>query len=236
MTLAIAYSQTLAEESDSLYRKVVDHGYMEHELIAQELLKVSDHLPRVRRILDLGCGDAEVLTRFGAYREIDEYFAVDRSRQALDRAGARLEDIAAGVHLYQQDMLEFLWATSLEFDLILIGYALNALDVDEKRALLRLARTRLTPEGVLLVHDVFRQPGESRQGCLEGYARIVENDWTELHPSEIAAVKTHIDRCCQPEDLDQFCRLAVRAGLRPDPALSWTGKNPYHKLIGVRPA
>ncbi len=208
---------------------------MEHESIAHEVVKVSDRLPRVRRVLDLGCGDAEVMRRFGAHREVDQYFAVDRSRQALDRASAWLQDIAVEVQTFQADMLDFLWGTSLKFDLILIGYALNGLDGEEKRALLRLARTRLSSDGVLVVYDVFKQSGQSREDCLDGYAHIIEEDWTELHASEVAAIKTHIDRCCYPEDLGQFYRLLARAGLRPDPDLSWSGQNPYHKLICARP-
>ena len=232
----MALPQSLLDESALLYRKVVSHGYMEHEAIANALVELVDRLPPIRRVLDLGSGDAELMKRFGRRREIGEYLAVDRSAESLDRAKAKLQDIAAEMQVFQADMLDFLWGSSTEFDLILVGYAVNALDADEKRALLRLARTRLSPQGVLLVYDAFRQPGESRQDCLDGYARIVEEDWSDLHDSEVAAIKTHVNRCCFPEDFETFVAWAVRADLRLDPELSWTGHNPYHKLIALRRA
>lgn len=234
MSVAIAYSQAFADEPDLLYGKVVGHDYLEHEAIAHEVVKVVDRIPHVRRILDLGCGDAEVIARLSRRREIEQYFAVDRNRAALDRAGARLQDIAGELRLLENDMLDFLWSTSEEFDLILLGYAMNSLELDEKRALMRLARRRLSPDGVLLVYDVFGLPGESREDCLEGYARVVEENWQDLNASEIQAVKTHISRCCAPEDVDTLRGLASRAGLHSDPEPLWTGQNPYHKLISAR--
>ncbi|MEM7437694.1 MAG: class I SAM-dependent methyltransferase [Myxococcota bacterium] len=217
----------------SLYRKVVENDYMAHTAIAQAVERALGEVPDAPSVLDLGCGDAEVVSRLAEVRSIGTYFGVDQSGAAIDSARARLERLLPGLDFKQENLLEFVRTTPLRFDVILCGYTLHHLSTEEKRDFFRFVRRVLNRGGMLMAYDAFRPPSESRRDYLEAYIAWIAEEWDAIHPEEHEAIASHMRAEDKPETLDVFCQLAQDAGLRPTRTPEWSCERNYHHLIRI---
>jgi tRNA (cmo5U34)-methyltransferase len=120
---------------------------------------------RVERVLDLGCGDGEVIGRVLAVREDAEAVGADFGAEMLRRARERFATDAR-VTVVEHDLdapLDPAWG---EFDAVVSAFAIHHVADDRKRALYREALDRLRPGGAFLnlehvasptveLHDAF---------------------------------------------------------------------------------
>ena len=217
----------------NLYRKVVENDYMEHTAVTREVERVLREVGEGAAVLDLGCGDAEVVSRLAEMRCFGRYYGVDQSRAALDAARDRLEKLLPDLAFERADLLEFVETTTHRFDVVLCGYALHHLSTDEKRAFFHSVRRVLNPGGALLVYDAFHAEGETRHDYVEAYIAWIRDEWSELHPSEHAAIAAHMREADQPDTLEVLCRLAHDAGLRPTRRPLWSCRRKYHHLLRI---
>ena len=164
----------------SIYRKVVENDYMHHNEVTRVIDRVLRELPSGYSVLDLGCGDAEVVARLASEGRIGGYCGVDQSQAALDAARKRLEGHIEEVELVQANLLGFVESASHRFDVVLCGYTLHHLSTEQKRDFLRFVSRVLKPGGVMMVYDVFRGDSESREAFLESYIDWIATDWTSI--------------------------------------------------------
>ncbi|MEM7135140.1 MAG: L-histidine N(alpha)-methyltransferase [Myxococcota bacterium] len=217
----------------SLYRKVVENDYMAHTAIAQAVERALGGAPDAPSVLDLGCGDAEVVYRLAESLPIGSYCGVDQSEAALDSARARLERMLPALDFEQANLLEFVKTTPRRFDVILCGYTLHHLSTEEKRDFFRFVHRVLNRRGVLMAYDAFHSPSESRRDYLEAYIGWIAEDWGAMHPEEREAIASHMRAEDKPETLDVFCQLAHDAGLRPTRTPLWSCDRNYHHLVRI---
>lgn len=110
-----------------------------------------DHLveilpPAPRRVLDLGCGDGEVMQRVLAARQGATGVACDFSAEMLGRARARFADTDA-VTVVEHDLDAPLPSEWGRFDLIVSAFAIHHVVDDRKRSLYREVFDALEPGG-----------------------------------------------------------------------------------------
>ncbi|MEM9728452.1 MAG: class I SAM-dependent methyltransferase [Myxococcota bacterium] len=230
MPRAIPPSHRLFSEW-SLYRKVVENDYMEHTAVTRAVGDALRKAPDDASVLDLGCGDAEVVSRLAANRRISSYVGVDQSQAALDCARERLERLVPDLEFERAHMVDFLRTTSQQFDVVLCGYALHHLPTRAKREFFRYAREVLKAGGILMTYDAFYSKHETRDEFVEEYIAWIASDWTEIRPHEHAAIASHMREADLPETLDDFYQIAREAGLSPARKPLWSCRRNYHHLV-----
>ena len=80
-TLRDGDSASIFDEQWTIYRKIIDHNYMEHDAILAIIRQLLGSGETTGRLLDLGCGDAELPSRYLPGLRLDAYHGV-RSQRA----------------------------------------------------------------------------------------------------------------------------------------------------------
>jgi tRNA (cmo5U34)-methyltransferase len=170
--------------------------------------------PTPRRVLDLGCGDGEVMSRIVAVRPVAEGIACDFSEEMLGRARERFAK-GTNVTVVEHDLdasLPGAWGT---FDLVVSAFAIHHVVDDRKRALYREIFDALEPGGTFcnLEHVASTTPELHQE-----FLRAIGGD--EDPSNKLVAVETQLDwlRDIGFEQVECFYKwrvLAVLAGVKP---------------------
>lgn len=197
-----------------IYERVLDRNYMFHDEIRRDLAGILSRRwsPGAYRVLDLGCGDARHVTGALLSCEPSLYVGYDLSATALVHARNHLSRLGCPADLRQADLFDALVHHGPAFELIFSGFAVHHLSSPDKERFLRLARRRLAPEGMLLMVDVCREPGEDRPIYLDRYCGWIRDSWGDLSPSDRVAIEAHIRGHDFPEDNETIHRMATSAG------------------------
>jgi SAM-dependent methyltransferase len=125
------------------------------------LLKILLHTPRpIRKVLDLGAGDAILLsTVLEGFPEATG-LAVDFSPLMLEQAKKRLEHFGHRAAVKEGDLCAPLWCDGLQgpFDAVISGLAIHHLAHDRKRELYREIYAHLSPDGVFVNAEHVSSP------------------------------------------------------------------------------
>lgn len=164
------------------------------------------------RMLDLGCGNARYLAPVLLRYPPGHYLGVDLSEDALGEAGDYLAGLP-DVELKHGDLLEAIQSTPDQWDVIFSGYALHHLTADEKAAFFQAAARCLCADGWLLMVDVVREDGESREDYLKKYLNFMRECWTRVPQEQLDEACDHVASHDYPETLAALNAMARAAGL-----------------------
>ncbi|MEM1296454.1 MAG: methyltransferase domain-containing protein [Verrucomicrobiota bacterium] len=217
-------------EGFELYQKVIRHDYMAHADLHQAVERFFyEHEPAGPRLLDLGCGDAWLSSKFMRHDRFHDFHGVDLSAKALKEAQKRLA-MAKSVSFAVEDLAEFVGGSSLTFDAVFVGYSLHHFATDRKAKFLRMVRDRLDPTSHLLIYDVFCETNESREAYLARYLGWVRKTWLEMNEREHQLIVEHISGSDFPESADDLSAMAERAGLK-SLGERWCDASGFHRLL-----
>lgn len=220
----------LFSRSWSLYDLITEYNYMFHHEIYAE---ISHMLSQRRdhgeyRMLDLGCGNARFLAPVLLQFPPAHYQGVDLSEDALGEARDYLADLP-DVELKHGDLLEAIHATTDKWDVIFTGYALHHLSADEKAAFFQAAARCLPADGWLLMVDVVREEGESREAYLRGYLKFMRESWTKVPEEQLEEACGHVASHDYPETLSALNAMTRAAGLGEGQTISRHG--PHYTVL-----
>ncbi|WP_395739444.1 class I SAM-dependent methyltransferase [Prosthecobacter sp.] len=214
LTLTQDDNTALFRKAWTLYDTISEKNYMFHrEIYAQvaDLLR-QRHAQGPYHILDLGCGNARFLAPCLQAAPPETYDGVDLSASALEEARGYLKGIAnAGLH--HKDMLHAVENADTAFDIIFTGFAVHHLDAEGKQRLLTACAERLAPGGSLIMVDVLREEGQTREQYMDGYLGFMRTQWTEVVPDQLAEACAHVEAYDFPETLTDLTSMAKQAGL-----------------------
>lgn len=199
----------------SIYDLVLDHDYMFHRELYGEVARTlaARFGDRPLSVLDLGCGSGRHLAPLLQVRPVARYEGHDLSPVALAHARENFGALAGPVRFREGDLRVALREEGGEgFDLIFTGFTLHHFTVPERAEILRLARRRLAPGGLVLVLDSMREEGQSREGWLDAYCGWIEADWRAIPKEGQAAILEHIRGCDQPGTVAEHEMAARAAG------------------------
>ena len=206
----------LFRASWGLYESIIHANYMGHREIHAAVREVIRALARRQpySILDLGCGSvrgvAEILQALPPAR----YLGVDLSQPALVEAAKNLSGLPK-VELREEDMLstlDDLTQRGQQFDLVYSGFAMHHLPAAAKARMFESVSRLLTPDGVFLLIDITREPGEARAEYLVNYLHMVRTEWDTLEETQIADVCDHVTAHDFPEPWLDLEAMASAAG------------------------
>ncbi|MFM7634743.1 MAG: SAM-dependent methyltransferase, partial [Cyanobacteriota bacterium] len=97
-------------------------------------------------------------------------------------------------------------------DILHSAFAIHHLDDGGKARFLRAARRRISPDGLFLWVDVFREPGESRTAYIARYVERIRTGWQPLTAEQQDHVISHLSSCDMPADRAEIPAAAEAAG------------------------
>lgn len=192
-----------------VYRAVIEHDCMEHRDIYAAVGRILRGRGEPFTVLDLGCGDSVGIAPALAGAPVARYTGVDSAAAALAFAGQTLRDSAFEVELIEQDLAETI-RRDRTYDVVVMAFALHHFDSARKRRILAEIRHRLNDGGELILIDLVRQPGQSRDQYLDDYEAYVR-DWP-LASDTIEAIVGHVRGFDHPEQVDVQPRWAGELG------------------------
>jgi SAM-dependent methyltransferase len=194
-----------------VYRSIIDNDCMEHRAIFSALGRSLARRTERFSVLDLGCGDAAGVAAALAGLPVARYHGVDRAAPALASAGDTMAAVAGHVWLSLADIMVALATDDERYDVIVASFAVHHFDGEGKRRFFDLAAKRLTADGELVLVDVVRRDGESRDEYLQRYASLVDS-W-QIPEGHKQRVKAHVRGHDFPEERSDLPRWAAAAGL-----------------------
>jgi tRNA (cmo5U34)-methyltransferase len=171
----------------------------------------------IGRVLDLGCGDGEVVGRVMEVRPGAEAVAADFSAEMLRRVRERFIE-ALNITIVEHDLDEPLPAEWGTFDAVVSAFAIHHLVDERKRALYAEVYERLAPGGVFLnLEHVASATPELHEAFLATMGTALEDDDPSNQLASVGA-QLHWLRNVGFEQVDchwKWRELALLAGVRP---------------------
>lgn len=138
------------------------------------------------------------------------YVGVDSAAPALEFAARTLDGSGLDIDLRVQDMLDMVRTSDEQFDVIIASFALHHFHAAQKQAFLDVARERLAPGGEVLLVDVVRRDGETRDEYLTRYSQMVRT-WP-MDSDVQDRIIAHVTSFDFPEEVSTVDRWAPELG------------------------
>lgn len=98
-------------------------------------------------------------------------------------------------------------------DLVLSSYAIHHLNRNNKQKLIEQICRVLTPNGKILLIDIFREADEDRSAYMNNYLGELKKSWSNLSPQAQTLVIDHATEYDFPEQPDFYQASFQRGGL-----------------------
>jgi len=242
------------ERQWSSYRAIVEHDLMEHRAVAGATARAIDGWLAARpataaapRMVDLGCGDLALLAPLLQRLPLGRYSGLDLAAVVLPLAQQALGAVPYPTEWLEGDLLA--WARGELAtpapeacdgdragctDILHSAFAIHHLDDDAKATFLQAARQRISPCGLFIWVDVFREPGESRSAYIARYSSRIHNGWPQLSSEQQEHVINHLGSFDIPADRETIAAAAAEAGWQWHWA--WQGAHQAEAMAVLTPA
>ena len=201
-------------ENWQIYRDVIDHDYMHHSRIISEVRRSIMNFKHPR-ILELGCGDAFVVSQSANQWEFD-YLGIDQSKHAINLAKASLSASCpnAKVDFIEGEMLHEVSTLDAEFDIIIAGYCIHHLSsVHKQKAFSKIVKL-LSTGGVFIFYDIEMKASESVEEYNKRATQFYEKHWINLSRDKVVRINAHATQCDIPESEVFYRMLFNNAGFK----------------------
>lgn len=202
MTAPAEDATSLFLKSWRVYQEIIEHNYMFHrEISAAAHAALEDYNPDQKlNVIDLGCGDASMALPLLSTERIARYIGCDLSQPALDIAKGKLAKLDVPYRVYCDDMLNVMTKQpDASAHLMLASYAIHHLNANDKQRIIREIARVLSPGGILLLIDIFREPEEERIDYMTNYMAAIRKTWKVLSKEAQALVIDHATQYDFPE-------------------------------------
>lgn len=198
----------------NVYQKIIRHNYMFHqelETAVGELLQ--QHFATTPlQVLDLGCGDAALISKVLTNHDLQLYVGIDTSATVLTYAAQSFAHAPGLIELLNDGMEEAIADETRTFNFIHSSYAIHHLTLAEQTQLLAAIYDRLSSEGIFVWIDVFRLTNQPRADYLAQYLHRMKTQWAEIEAEEFALLEAHITQYDFPNELETMKTIALQKG------------------------
>jgi cyclopropane fatty-acyl-phospholipid synthase-like methyltransferase len=203
-----------------LYQKILDNNYMQHQDIydAVHNFIVDNWQQESLRILDIGCGDASLMSHALLNTNVSFYCALDISDTAISIAQENMRLISCDQKFIQGDFCRQIPLLSKEkkdqFNLIITSFAFHHLSLEKKDYVFNQLKQLLSPEGIFIMIDLVCKNNESREIYIEKYLQTVKKKWLQLSFKELKLISNHMRNSDYPETIKTIETFAHKNGLK----------------------
>lgn len=195
------------------YQHVVEADLMHHKMLCNLTFRALADFKTPFSILDLGCGDARLLTETLRNLSVSHYTGYDLSGHALELAKVNISSAGWPSALREGRMECLLNEEAGTFDLVHSSFAIHHLPDPEKAKLFQSIAGHLNENGMFIYIDVCRQPEESVEVYAKGYVRWIYECWDVITTAEKDSIREHIMSYDIPSTLDDTREMAAEAGM-----------------------
>jgi SAM-dependent methyltransferase len=196
-----------------VYRKVVDHNYMQHREVYDRLHRVLvEEAAQPFRFLDIACGDASASVGALQGTRVASYHGIDLSGPALELAHEAMRGLDCPATLERRDFAEALRDRIEPADVAWIGQSLHHLATPGKLTVMRDIHRLLDVGGLLLLWEPTRFYGEDLDTWFCRMEIRCRPWWTALTQAEWDAMVTHTRTADFPETVSGWLALGRDAG------------------------
>lgn len=215
----------LFEKQWASYQAVVAHDLMEHRAVATATADAIEGWLAQRPseasapvMVDLGCGDLARLGPLLRNLPLASYTGLDQAGVVLPLAEQALGPVAYPTQWVEGDLLAWATdagssdATTTPVDILHSAFAVHHLDQPQKATFLAAARQHISPNGIFVWTDVFREPGESRDAYIGRYVHRIRTGWSMLTAEQQEHVISHLSSFDIPADRAEIQATAESCG------------------------
>jgi cyclopropane fatty-acyl-phospholipid synthase-like methyltransferase len=218
-------------DAQETYVTVIRENYLQHrEIVHWVLACCKRRFGHPIRILELGCGDAYLVSRLIEDIAVASYTGIDLSANALDSARASLSERVPDVTLIQGDIVAEIRSIRGVYDLILAGYMLHHLQHAVKAKVLSALSSRVAMDGILILYDVTMAEGDTRETYHERSLAHFDAHWSALSRGQFGEVRKHILAYDFPESREGWIALAETHGLGHK-AFAWLDPEHFFSIM-----
>lgn len=213
-----------------VYQKIIESNYMLHKEFAAFTAQIfeSADTGKTIQVLDMGCGDAQLIARQLHLQQSVEYTGYDLSEAALEFASGFLTATKHPFTLRQGLMEELIKEDSAGYDIIYSSYAVHHLQDDAKQELLRNCFDKLHTNGKFILIDVFRTQEQSREEYIASYISWMNACWPAITAEEKALIIEHIQQYDFPPLYNEVIKWALKTGFTVRP---FHADDSRHKML-----
>ncbi len=202
-------------DGQEMYATVIRENYMMHKEVIQWIkTHCANRFGKNIRVLEVGCGDAYVVSKLVQDIDIASYVGIDLSANALKQAKKYLYPLLENIELLHGDIAEIMMRLEGKFDIILAGFVLHHFQAPEKRRIFDTFKKLLSENGALIFYDVTMSEGDTREQYNSRTVDYYDVQWTELNFTQLRQIREHVLSFDFPEAHDTWVNLATAAGLR----------------------
>lgn len=210
-------SNQFFNEQGLVYQKVLNNNYINHREIYSILHQfLVNYYNKPFNMLDLGCGDASFTAETLLDTKINSYCGIDLSKPYLALARNNMAKFPGEKIFIQGNLFESVFQLRENrednFDAILASFSLHHLSLEQKDRLISQLPHLLKADGVFILIDVVRLPGEDRETYIKRYLTHIRQDWSLLTPQELFAAEEHISSSDFPETKETLNSFALKHG------------------------
>jgi 2-polyprenyl-3-methyl-5-hydroxy-6-metoxy-1,4-benzoquinol methylase len=188
--------ENIFEKNWEIYQKIIANNYMLHQELALESSAVMSTIAEDNAvdILDLGCGDANQISKQISAISVNSYTGIDLSIPALTLAKENLNAIHVECDFQVGPMESLIKNKNKNYNIIYSSYALHHLKDEDKKIFLIECYNKLSFNGAFILIDLFRDDNQSLEDFKENYTKMLNADWHMLKPEEKEMVIDHIQQ------------------------------------------
>ena len=183
----------------------------------------------IKSVLDLGCGDAQLIAKDLTSIGVETYTGYDLSEAALAQAEHFLQYLPAQKTLCLGRMEQLLKASTDSWDLIYSSYAIHHLSDQGKQEIMQEIYHHLNPSGLFIMIDVMRQKNQSREAYMDDYIGGIRKNWPGLEKREQDMITHHIHEYDFPAPYHELIDWANEIGFSVEKAA--IADDRHHMLI-----
>lgn len=205
----------LFSDNWNVYQKIIANNYMLHKEFSSATMEaLAQAAIPIKSVLDLGCGDAQLIAKDLATINIDAYTGFDLSEAALAQAEHFLQNLPAKKSLCLGRMENLLASSKEYWDLIYSSYAIHHLSDEGKQEIMQEVYHHLNPSGLFIMIDVMRQRDQTREAYMEYYIAGIRKNWPGLEVREQDMIANHIHEYDYPAIESDLIAWARTIGFR----------------------
>lgn len=205
----------LFSDNWNVYQKIIANNYMLHKEFSSATMEaLAQAAIPIKSVLDLGCGDAQLIAKDLATINIDAYTGYDLSEAALAQAEHFLQNLPAKKSLCLGRMENLLASSKEYWDLIYSSYAIHHLSDEGKQEIMQEVYHHLNPSGLFIMIDVMRQHDQTREAYMDYYIGGIRKNWPGLEKREQDMIANHIHEYDYPAIESDLIAWARSIGFR----------------------